>query len=171
MARLRWYVTPIWKTNSLAGIGLTNGPTSSPTPKSGKPFNWKSHLQGICQLDIKVDVICMSLVVQTTSRRLARKNWDASYVLQIRRDSFCQVMTEISSNRGACSATRCLQPVNATVYLLASKCYKGFDGILPTMVIDWVRGRGLNEMQVLWNELPTHPVMTHLLHVLKWQYP
>ena len=69
--------------------------------------------------------------------------------MYFRSDGFCQVMTEISLNPGACSATRCLQPVNATVYLLASKCYKGFDGILPTMVIDWVRGRGLNEMQVI----------------------
>ena len=127
MKKLRWYVAPIWRFDF--GKGITKvicpdcddmwllsekpilwlvlasqmDPRAAQCPKVEKPFNWKSHLQVFSQLDIKVDVIWMSLVVQTTSRLLERKT--GTHRMYFRSDGFCQVMTEISLNPGACSAT------------------------------------------------------------------
>ena len=44
MAGLGWYVTPIWKTNSPAGIGGCS--QIDRRPKSGKAFNWFSQVPG-----------------------------------------------------------------------------------------------------------------------------
>ena len=97
MKKLRWYVAPIWRFDF--GKGITKviwrdcddmwllsekpilwlvlasqmDPRAAQRPKSGKPFNWKSHLQIINQLYIKVDVICMSFGLQTSSRLLEKK--------------------------------------------------------------------------------------------------